>query len=103
MVGSATPGASSTAGISCAIRPYCPTLVRMEWVRVEDSAGVITTPRAVVVDGVPLVVLRPEEGAAPVAFADRCPHRLVPLSAGTAAGGALQCRYHGWRFDTTGR
>jgi vanillate O-demethylase monooxygenase subunit len=43
-----------------------------------------------------------------VAFEDRCPHRLAPLSAGsfvTAADGTarLACAYHGWRYDATGR
>jgi phenylpropionate dioxygenase-like ring-hydroxylating dioxygenase large terminal subunit len=47
----------------------------------------------VLVDGVPLVVLRPAPDRPAVVFADRCPHRLVPLSAGTVDGGVLQCRY----------
>ena len=34
-----------------------------------------------------------------VAFADRCPHRLAPLSIGTICGTTLQCAYHGWMFD----
>jgi phenylpropionate dioxygenase-like ring-hydroxylating dioxygenase large terminal subunit len=38
-----------------------------------------------------------------VAMRDRCPHRLVPLSAGTIVGDELQCGYHGYRFDATGR
>ncbi len=42
-----------------------------------------------------------------VALLDRCPHRRVPLSAGTitaAHGGQrLQCSYHGWSFDGSGR
>ena len=37
-----------------------------------------------------------------VAFADRCPHRLTPLSIGTVCGATLQCAYHGWRFDASG-
>jgi phenylpropionate dioxygenase-like ring-hydroxylating dioxygenase large terminal subunit len=37
-----------------------------------------------------------------VAFADRCPHRLAPLSIGTVCGATLQCKYHGWVFDRTG-
>jgi vanillate O-demethylase monooxygenase subunit len=36
------------------------------------------------------------------AFADRCPHRLAPLSIGTVCGSTLQCAYHGWRFDGAG-
>lgn len=38
-----------------------------------------------------------------VAWEDRCPHRLAPLSAGCVRDGTLQCGYHGWRFDHTGR
>lgn len=37
------------------------------------------------------------------AFADACPHRGSPLSAGTVVGATLQCAYHGFRFDHTGR
>eukprot|EP00884_Botryococcus_braunii_P016056 jgi/Botrbrau1/3133/Bobra.0070s0105.1 len=37
-------------------------------------------------------------------FADRCPHRLVPLSEGRIeADGTLLCSYHGWRFDGEGK
>ena len=75
----------------------------MTWLPVALDAEVGTRPVAVVAGGVPLVVLRPAEGAAPIAFADRCPHRLVPLSAATLLeGGRLQCAYHGWEFDSSG-
>ncbi len=37
------------------------------------------------------------------AFLDRCPHRNVPLSDGEVVNGALQCPYHGWRFNTDGQ
>jgi phenylpropionate dioxygenase-like ring-hydroxylating dioxygenase large terminal subunit len=38
------------------------------------------------------------------AFADACPHRLVPLSEGRVNGrGELECPYHGWSFDGDGR
>ncbi len=37
------------------------------------------------------------------AFADACPHRLVPLSEGRInARGELECPYHGWSFDGSG-
>ena len=38
------------------------------------------------------------------AFTDVCPHRLVPLSEGRLnADGELECPYHGWTFDGSGR
>jgi phenylpropionate dioxygenase-like ring-hydroxylating dioxygenase large terminal subunit len=76
---------------------------RVDWLPVAADSEVGTRPRAVTAGGVPLVVLRPATGAAPVAFADRCPHRLVPLSAATVDGGRLRCAYHGWEFDAAGR
>ncbi|MEY4430932.1 MAG: hypothetical protein RLZZ533_868, partial [Cyanobacteriota bacterium] len=37
------------------------------------------------------------------AFADVCPHRLVPLSEGRLNGaGELECPYHGWTFNGEG-
>jgi phenylpropionate dioxygenase-like ring-hydroxylating dioxygenase large terminal subunit len=39
----------------------------------------------------------------PVLFADRCPHRGARLSLGRLREGLLQCPYHGWRFDASGR
>jgi len=37
------------------------------------------------------------------AFADVCPHRLVPLSEGRLnSRGELECPYHGWSFDGSG-
>jgi len=74
----------------------------MTWLPIAVDAELGTRPVAVVVAGVPLVVLRPFDGAQPVAFADRCPHRLVPLSAATLTDGRLRCAYHGWEFDATG-
>ena len=37
-----------------------------------------------------------------VAFLDRCPHRLAPLSAGWVDGNTLRCGYHGWCFAADG-
>lgn len=49
-----------------------------------------------------VVLFRDAEGK-PVALADRCPHRFAPLSMGTLCEGAIQCAYHGLRFDGNGK
>lgn len=37
------------------------------------------------------------------AFADQCPHRGARLSLGRVHEGQLECPYHGWRFEGSGR
>lgn len=37
-----------------------------------------------------------------VALDDRCPHRSMPLSAGTLERDTIVCGYHGFRFNTEG-
>ena len=49
-----------------------------------------------------LVIFRAERGE-PAALTNRCPHRGVQLSLGRVNQGAIACRYHGWRYDQTGR
>jgi phenylpropionate dioxygenase-like ring-hydroxylating dioxygenase large terminal subunit len=51
----------------------------------------------------PLVFFR-DAGGTPHALADRCPHRFAPLSMGRLceSGTAVQCGYHGLRFDGAG-
>lgn len=51
----------------------------------------------------PLVFFRRPDGTV-CALHDRCPHRFAPLSAGTLCdgGAAVQCPYHGLRFDASG-
>ncbi len=58
-------------------------------------------PLSVTIQGRPLVLFR-GKGSVAVAFADRCPHRNVPLSMGSVVNGELQCKYHGWTFDAAG-
>jgi phenylpropionate dioxygenase-like ring-hydroxylating dioxygenase large terminal subunit len=53
--------------------------------------------------GVPLVLFR-TAGQRAAALLDRCPHRNAPLSLGRVVdGGTLECRYHGWQFEGSGR
>lgn len=51
----------------------------------------------------PLVFFRAPDGRV-AALQDRCAHRFAPLSAGTLCdgGAAVQCPYHGLRFDAAG-
>jgi phenylpropionate dioxygenase-like ring-hydroxylating dioxygenase large terminal subunit len=47
---------------------------------------------------VPLVLGRTTDGKA-FAMRDSCPHRGIPLSYGHFDGQAVECSYHGWKFD----
>jgi phenylpropionate dioxygenase-like ring-hydroxylating dioxygenase large terminal subunit len=47
---------------------------------------------------VPLVLGRTADGKV-FALRDSCPHRGIPLSYGRLEGNAVECSYHGWRFD----
>jgi hypothetical protein len=50
----------------------------------------------------PIVLFRDAKGQLG-AFEDRCPHRQVKLSTGRVVAGEIECAYHGWRFDGSGR
>lgn len=65
------------------------------------SAQLSTKPLAFTIQNRPLVFFRGADGA-PTAFTDRCPHRNVPLSMGRVVNGELECKYHGWTFDSKG-
>ena len=52
--------------------------------------------------GEPIVLVRTTGGKA-YALEDRCAHRQVPLSAGVVSGEHIQCCYHGWTYDCTGK
>src|SRR5271165_7606273 len=47
---------------------------------------------------VPLVLGRTDDGKA-FAMRDACPHRGIPLSYGRFDGKAVECGYHGWKFE----
>jgi phenylpropionate dioxygenase-like ring-hydroxylating dioxygenase large terminal subunit len=49
------------------------------------------------------IILYRTESGQPVAMADRCPHRLAPLSMGRLVGDAIECGYHGITFDCSGK
>jgi phenylpropionate dioxygenase-like ring-hydroxylating dioxygenase large terminal subunit len=57
---------------------------------------------AVAFAGEPIVLVRTESGQV-FALEDRCAHRQVPLHLGVVCGEQLQCSYHAWRYDVTGK
>ena len=76
-------------------------MLRHAWHAVALSDEVGDEPTQVLLLGEPWVLAR--LGGELVAFVDRCPHRLAPLSVGTIVDGELQCGYHGWRYEASGR
>jgi phenylpropionate dioxygenase-like ring-hydroxylating dioxygenase large terminal subunit len=52
--------------------------------------------------GIPMVICRDRHGTVS-ALRDICPHRAMPLSFGSFDGERLECSYHGWQFDMSGR
>jgi phenylpropionate dioxygenase-like ring-hydroxylating dioxygenase large terminal subunit len=79
--------------------------LRRAWHVVARSTDVGVDPMQVKLLGDRWALVRlpaPGGGTRIAGFADRCPHRLAPLSAGRVVGDALQCAYHGWCFDGDG-
>ncbi len=49
------------------------------------------------------IVLFLDTQGQPAALKDRCCHRTAKLSKGRCANGALECGYHGWTYNASGR
>ena len=49
------------------------------------------------------IVLFLDAQGRPAALQDRCCHRTAKLSKGRCFGGKLECGYHGWTYDGTGK
>ncbi|MGH7088015.1 MAG: Rieske 2Fe-2S domain-containing protein [Stellaceae bacterium] len=52
--------------------------------------------------GEPVLLGRAADGT-PFALRDICPHRGIPLRFGRFDGREIECCYHGWRFEPSGR
>lgn len=78
-----------------------PVTLHRKWFVVARANRIGRKPVAVTLLDRPIVLVR-LDGKRIVGFEDRCPHRQAPLSAGRVVHGALQCPYHGWRFDSSG-
>ncbi len=73
------------------------------WYPIAASSGVVRRkPVGVKRLGQAMVLWRTHDGRV-VCLPDRCSHRAAALSPGKIRDGCLECRYHGLRFDASGR
>jgi phenylpropionate dioxygenase-like ring-hydroxylating dioxygenase large terminal subunit len=72
------------------------------WHPVALSESVRDQPVAVTLLGHSLVLWR-DSVQAIHAWADQCPHRGAKFSLGQVVNGQLECPYHGWQFEGSGR
>jgi phenylpropionate dioxygenase-like ring-hydroxylating dioxygenase large terminal subunit len=72
------------------------------WYAVAWGTEIGQKPFARTICSEPVVFFRTEGGTL-VALEDRCCHRRLPLSMGKVLGDTIQCAYHGFTFDASGR
>lgn len=77
-------------------------MIRNQWYVVLESNEVGKHPVGVTRLGEKLVFWRDSNGKVSAAV-DRCPHRGVALSTGMIEHGHLQCPFHGFEYDPTGK
>jgi len=78
-------------------------MIRNQWYIILESNEVKAgKPVGVTRMGEKLVLWRDADGQV-VCMLDRCPHRGVALSAGKLIEGRIQCPFHGFEFDRSGR
>lgn len=77
------------------------TYLRNCWYVAGWADGLGAEPQSRIFLETPVALFRDGDGVAR-AIGGRCPHRFAPLGHGHVADGALQCPYHGLRFDGAG-
>ncbi|MHB8135395.1 MAG: Rieske 2Fe-2S domain-containing protein [Anaerolineaceae bacterium] len=77
-------------------------MIRNQWYVVLESNEVKAQPIGTTRLGEKMVFWRDPSGKVHAA-ADRCPHRGVALSAGKMQADHLQCPFHGFEFDESGK
>ncbi|GAA4385799.1 aromatic ring-hydroxylating dioxygenase subunit alpha [Tsukamurella soli] len=93
--------APSTPPRECTFHTDDWRILARHWYPVALAGDIGEAPVHVRLLDAPLVVYR--AGTEVVVADDICPHRGVPLSAGTGDGDTIACRYHGLRFGAGGR
>jgi phenylpropionate dioxygenase-like ring-hydroxylating dioxygenase large terminal subunit len=76
-------------------------ILKNAWYAAAYSEEIAEKPLSRVLLGNKKVLFRTESGEVGM-LPDRCPHRFAPLSAGKVIGEAIQCPYHGLRFNRGG-
>jgi phenylpropionate dioxygenase-like ring-hydroxylating dioxygenase large terminal subunit len=89
----------ATAGIQ---RSRIFMIERQHWHPVASADAIGAQPLAVRLLGEDLVLWRDTAGSVH-AWPDRCPHRGARLSLGRVQQDRLECPYHGWQFEGSGR
>ncbi len=77
-------------------------MIRNQWYVVLESDEIGSQPKGATRLGEKMVFWRDSSGRVHAAV-DRCPHRGVALSAGKIENGHLQCPFHGFEFDSSGK
>lgn len=77
-------------------------MIHNQWYVVLESKEVRNAPVGVVRMGEQLVFWRDGAGHINCAI-DKCPHRGVQLSQGEVVDGHLQCPFHGFEYDSSGK
>ncbi|MGD1698475.1 Rieske 2Fe-2S domain-containing protein [Dapis sp. BLCC M229] len=72
------------------------------WYAVARSIELKSQPLSITLWHQPIVLYRGCNGKVH-ALEDLCPHRFVKLSSGRAIADELECTYHGWRFESSGK
>jgi len=75
---------------------------RKHWHAVMPLSLLADGPQPFMLLGENIVLFLDAEGQ-PAALKDRCCHRTAKLSKGQCVNGRLQCGYHGWTYDRSGR
>ena len=77
------------------------TFLLNSWYSAAWSNELLDQPLGRTLLELPVLLYRDPSGKA-VAIGNRCPHRFAPLDRGRLIDGAIECAYHGMRFDTSG-
>ncbi|WP_066555867.1 aromatic ring-hydroxylating dioxygenase subunit alpha [Croceicoccus bisphenolivorans] len=90
--------ATSDAKADAAMGP----MIFSAWYVIAKSTDVGDTLTPIRVLGEPLVHFRKADGT-PVVLDDRCAHRRYPLSRGKRVGDTIECGYHGFTYESSGK